>query len=362
MINNKKKSYNDTTNPYSNHLSFLLHYNNKKNPPLTKNNSKKMLCNNILNNKICKYKYNCVYAHSLAEQKIDSIRHKVYTILNNTTNLSNIDLMNDVELFNTFMLLTKVCAGCAKHICPGGYNCRNGAISNKYKICYDDIIFGTCKRTTCKFMHLTNRGLRPYSLQSSIFNNRSRTRKQHTGNFTSPQLIRKRKLSNYVEHLKMKEMQSISFTSCPQINNFLCKSDCENFPTHKGVRTSFVSKTSPDKLIKKNIINKNPWKNKFKQKSMIDSLRNHTIKNSKVDIKNNSGQNISYIPMYKYNKQYKDNLNEIKGIQLTDNFFLRYLSKKHHNDYTISTDSDSMDENVDEIIKYLNNHSDEEEH
>ena len=128
-------------------------------------NSKKILCYNIINKKICNYGTKCMYAHSLNEQKIDSMRHKIYTILKNDSILNELDLINDEKLFNTMIQLTKVCSFCLKKICPGGYNCRNGAINNKYKLCYDDLMYGNCKKNNCLSVHLTLRGLIPYIKQ-----------------------------------------------------------------------------------------------------------------------------------------------------------------------------------------------------
>ena len=231
------------------------------------NNAKRILCYNMLNCKTCKYQHKCLYAHSLSEQKIDPIRHKVYTMLDNKTNLSKINLVNDKKLFDTFMLLTKVCRGCIKQTCTGGYNCREGAANNRYRICYDDIMYGTCKRRNCMYIHLTKRGLRPYVLQKTIHNN-------------------------------------------------------------KG--------------------NDNPWKNTHRKKAMIENLQN------KITRRDFS------LASVEYNKNFTDNVNEITGIPLSDNFFLSMLSKKHHNDYMSHMDSDSEDEDVDEIIKYLNTHSDDD--
>jgi len=128
-------------------------------------NNKKILCFNIINNKKCLYQKKCMYAHSLSEQKIDPMRHKVYTIINNNTNLESLNLIDDNKLFNTLIKLTKVCMLCIKSKCPGGYNCRNGAMNYKYKLCYDDLMSGNCKRLNCNSVHLTKHGLVPYLKQ-----------------------------------------------------------------------------------------------------------------------------------------------------------------------------------------------------
>src|SRR3972149_4101476 len=128
-------------------------------------NNKKILCYNMLIKKHCDYGSKCLYAHSLSEQKIDSMRHKIYTLLRNDDDLKNLDLINDTKLFNGLTQLTKVCTSCIKKICPGGYNCKHGAINKKYRICSDDLLHGNCKRINCQSVHLTERNLIPYSKQ-----------------------------------------------------------------------------------------------------------------------------------------------------------------------------------------------------
>src|SRR5207247_2405339 len=64
------------------------------------------------------------------------------------------------------------CTLCNKGLCPGGYNCRNGSINNKSKICYEDLIHGNCKKNNCLSIHLTNRGLIPYIKQKNKDNNK----------------------------------------------------------------------------------------------------------------------------------------------------------------------------------------------
>ncbi len=135
------------------------------------NKSKRILCFNAIKGNACTYGAKCMYAHSLADQKIDPIRHKVYTILKNNNDLSNINLVKDRKLFNTLTQLTKVCYHCYKGECHGGYNCRNGAISPKFKVCNDDLLYGNCRRLKCNGMHLTLRGLIPYYIQMNKIKN-----------------------------------------------------------------------------------------------------------------------------------------------------------------------------------------------
>jgi hypothetical protein len=128
--------------------------------------TKRILCINAIKGRTCNYGTKCMYAHSLNDQKIDTIRHKVYTILKNDNNLKNINLIKDKKLFAILGQLTKVCYQCSKNDCHGGYNCRNGAINQKYRICHDDLMYGICRRHNCGGIHLTSRGLIPYCSQT----------------------------------------------------------------------------------------------------------------------------------------------------------------------------------------------------
>lgn len=131
------------------------------------NSQKRMLCINSLNNKTCNYGDKCMYAHSVDEQRVDPIRHKVYTVLKSDYDLSNINLVNDKKLLNTLVQLSKVCYYCSKNICQGGYNCRNGATDSMYKVCYNNLMYDNCDASKCGAIHLTDRGLIPYYTQVS---------------------------------------------------------------------------------------------------------------------------------------------------------------------------------------------------
>lgn len=147
---------------------------------------KRMLCYNTLNKKPCTYGNRCKFAHAINEQKIDPVRFKAYSILKDQNNggLEGIDLVNNKRLLNVFIQLSKVCYFCSKNICPGGYNCRNGATNIEYKICYDDLMYGNCNKDDCNGVHLTVRGLAPYSKQM-ISNNCSNNKADDILNSTS---------------------------------------------------------------------------------------------------------------------------------------------------------------------------------
>lgn len=132
-------------------------------------NRKKILCNNVLYNGVCNYNQKCMYAHSLEEQVKESIRTTVYNLLDSSTSLANLDLVQDVELYRTLVQLTKLCDRCEQHRCPGGYNCKNGALDLKHVICYNDLVTGTCDKHNCRYVHLTDRGLIPYKIRESVY-------------------------------------------------------------------------------------------------------------------------------------------------------------------------------------------------
>lgn len=130
-------------------------------------NMKRILCYNIISCGSCNYGNKCLYAHSLNDQIVDPIRKKVYAMITGTEALDSVDLINNQKLYDTMILLCKLCALCNRGICPGGYNCRSGAISMQYKICYDDLIKGACQRVNCLSVHLTKKGFVPYLKQRS---------------------------------------------------------------------------------------------------------------------------------------------------------------------------------------------------
>lgn len=167
----------DTYNRYNTTNNY--NYNDEDNDSQS---LKRIMCYNKLNNKVCNYGNKCMYAHGTDEQRIDPIRHKVYTMLKNDNSMDSINLVSDKKLYNTLVHLTKVCKVCSKGICPGGYNCRNGATNLKYKVCYDDLSYGNCNNQKCNALHLTNRGLTPYYLQMS--NKMNKTNIQFVKNST----------------------------------------------------------------------------------------------------------------------------------------------------------------------------------
>ena len=227
-------------------------YNNS-----TSNNFKRILCFNVINNAVCTYGSKCVYAHSLSDQKIEPLRHKIYTIIRSDTNLKDLDLVKDDKLFRGMLELTKLCTMCVKKSCPGGYNCRNGAINIDCRICFDDFMYGNCRRPNCTSKHLTERGMISYYDQLS----------KSTG----------RPVDDLINERKDK--------------------------------------------IKKNIVKIEP-----------------------------------ILP--KPVKPYVDTSNSMKGVMLTEKFLMNYINGSREIKEVLS---DSENENVEEMIKYLNEDSESEE-
>lgn len=141
-------------------INYYIPKINCKQLDQTEKNQKKILCNNILKFKKCTYGNKCMYAHCLEEQNVDPIKKRAYSILRSEGNI-DIDLSRDEKLSKVFLQFTKLCNDCKNKVCPGGYNCKYGAIEEKYLICYDDLMSGNCKKNDCTYIHLTNRGIKP---------------------------------------------------------------------------------------------------------------------------------------------------------------------------------------------------------
>lgn len=128
-------------------------------------NSKRLLCNNIIAHGKCNYGDKCMYSHSLNEQKKDTVRELAYSILNKSITGNNLSddeinvLVNDKELYKVFIQLTKICSHCVNGKCPGGYNCKYGVFDKMYQLCSNDL-YDECTVTNCDNIHLSNIGLK----------------------------------------------------------------------------------------------------------------------------------------------------------------------------------------------------------
>ena len=144
-------------------------------------NIKKLLCYNIVNYSKCLYKNKCLFAHSLEDQKKDTIRQYLYDMVYCMEDLSSINIYNDKTLFDELIIYTKECKNCINKKCPGGYNCKFGACSKDIKICYNDLMSGKCFnivkqenknnliiKRCIHGVHLTEKNLIPYYLRMPI--------------------------------------------------------------------------------------------------------------------------------------------------------------------------------------------------
>ena len=155
---------------------------------MTDNNiRKKILCNNIVQHNYCRYGNNCSYAHSLSEQRIDKSREQAIKLITGNKHLGNIDLLCN-NLLDTLTIFTKLCHYCVNKKCLGGYNCKHGACDIHYCICYEDFMYGKCQKIKCNFIHLTNRGLVPYTIQKR--RNRARNLENNINNHRNINLFK----------------------------------------------------------------------------------------------------------------------------------------------------------------------------
>jgi hypothetical protein len=125
-----------------------------------------VLCKNMITAGICRYGDKCIYAHSLDDQYVNPDRKYAYDIIKNISQLENIDLIKNKEIFYILKQLTKSCQKCIINQCAGGYNCKYGVFDKQYQICHHDLISGRCLNTECEFIHLTKKGLVPYKIQN----------------------------------------------------------------------------------------------------------------------------------------------------------------------------------------------------
>ena len=190
------------------------------------NNLKKLLCNNYLEFGKCNYGNKCLYSHSLNEQKVDLIRKKIYDMLNayleyndiNSDIINEINNINDNKEINKSLLqLTKVCNNCLLGKCPGGYNCKHGAINEHYQICYDDLTY-ECMDPTCIMIHLSK-----YDININKKNVKNKSNTQLVGKLLTDMFFKLKTpnddIISYTDGSVSED--SISDTSFDRINNYL---------------------------------------------------------------------------------------------------------------------------------------------
>lgn len=125
---------------------------------------KTLLCYNMLVESKCMYGNKCKYAHNLKSQYVKPINKYIYDAIIKNTDLSHIDLSDNIKMYDRLLVMTNLCDNCSKRKCHGGYNCKNGAIDEMFVICYNDLIGGNCNNTECTHVHLTKQCfLKPYN-------------------------------------------------------------------------------------------------------------------------------------------------------------------------------------------------------
>lgn len=139
-------------------------------------NYKKILCCNILNEKKCSYGDKCLFAHNLNEQIIDDNKKKIINMIKYEEDLSYLNICQDNDFYRELLIFTNECKKCIDKKCSGGYNCKNGVLTDELKICKKDLITGRCcNETKNKYcingIHLTEKNLIPYNLQLYMYPN-----------------------------------------------------------------------------------------------------------------------------------------------------------------------------------------------
>lgn len=134
----------------------------KKQPEhrIESSNRKRLLCKNIITNKYCKFNESCLYAHSLETQTIDPIRKQAYDIITNPQH-NTIVLTDNLALYKSLKVLTKVCQKCVEGVCTGGYNCKYGACKRSLVVCKVDLDYGDCDEE-CGLIHVTQNNVKPF--------------------------------------------------------------------------------------------------------------------------------------------------------------------------------------------------------
>ena len=192
------------------------------------NNLKKLLCNNYLEFGKCNYGNKCLYSHSLNEQKVDIIRKNIYKLLNDYINNNEIDnnfiteINDNREIQKSLLQLTKICNECLLGKCPGGYNCKHGAINDKYQICYNDLI-DECLETTCPMIHLSKFNININKKKTKI---NYQIDNQIVGKLLTDMFFKSKQFDD--KSITSESSDSISDTSFDRINNYLNDSPSEN--------------------------------------------------------------------------------------------------------------------------------------
>lgn len=184
--------------------------------------NKRIMCHNVLNKRRCKYGSGCVYAHSSEEQKVDKVRQQAYRYIREKLDMSDVDLDTDQELLSTFITLTKLCYRCSKNMCPGRDNCRDGAVCQEQRVCYDDLMT-RCYREDCNKIHLSKQNLKFSNKRDTrSFTKFSRSWRQTGVKTDNPSYSIKRKTNTVWDSLPLSiTTKSDSFDSFNAIENMM---------------------------------------------------------------------------------------------------------------------------------------------
>lgn len=129
----------DTTNGKKCTYTYCVPYRNNS-------TEKRLLCFSVINNDLCVYGNNCMYAHTTLEQKIDDDKKFIYQIIldNKLMDIVSINNPKKDELYQSLLFMSQICNSCINNKCTGGYNCRNGVFDKSLKICKNDLLTGEC--------------------------------------------------------------------------------------------------------------------------------------------------------------------------------------------------------------------------
>lgn len=311
-----------------------------------KKNLKRILCLNIINGSQCTYGTICDYAHSLSEQQVDKIRHRIYTMIKSTNSLENINLVTDNELLRGLVEMTHLCSACIRKECLGGYNCRNGAMNIDSRICYDDLMSGYCKRSNCVSVHLTKRGLIPYYQQT----NHCFTTYNYNNNYNNLNLS-----NSYLYPSIIPEISQYVSTIPPIINlepTNISNQEQQNFiniPPKIEVKEIPIIKPSTTPVHPKYILSNAPIVN-----TTSPALPPGLSIEEPTPVLPSSLPSL-FPPGLNVKKSKSKELKNIKGVLLTENYLDTHFNNKIYN--SSESDSEISQDNIDKIMKCLNSDS-----
>jgi hypothetical protein len=175
-----------------------------------------------------------MFAHSLEDQKKDTLRQYIFDMIFSMEDLSDINIYNDKNLFDELLIYTKECKNCINKKCPGGYNCKFGVCTKETKICYNDLMYGKCfnilrEENTNNLIikrcihgvHLSEKNLIPFHLRTPIDFNSGEfiSLKSNNINYNSKNNIISLLINNDTIHL-IKDLISTKNNKLDIINNY----------------------------------------------------------------------------------------------------------------------------------------------